>query len=85
MYYLFMSNFNYLKLAGAIAESGKSQNELSEQLGVHYNTISAWVNGRADPTPLKLFDTLRAIGWQDNILKDQFIVDWYFTNGNQES
>jgi transcriptional regulator with XRE-family HTH domain len=74
-----MSNFNHLKLSGAIAQSGMTQIEISEKLGVHYNTISAWANGRS-PHPDKLYDLLFVLGWDAEQLKQERLVDWYAPN-----
>lgn len=75
-------DFNNLKLSAAIAGSGITQNELADKLNVHRNTISAWATGNAVPTPFKLYRLLRIVGYDDEQLKAQRLVDWYSLNGN---
>ena len=70
-------NFNHLKLAGAVAESGKKQKEIAAALDVHYNTISAWVTGQRAPLPGDLSHVLRFIGWTDEQIADLRMVDFY--------
>lgn len=75
-----MSEFNHLKLSGVIAQSGLTQKEISERLGIHYNTVSAWANGRS-PHPDKLYTLLFALGWDEERLKQERLIDWYAPNG----
>lgn len=71
------SGFNHLKLSGAIAESGKLQNEIAAALDVHYNTISAWATGQRSPRPGDLYRCLRVIGWTDERIADLRMTDFY--------
>lgn len=71
-----MDKFNSLKLNSVIAGSGKSQVDIANELGVHCNTISLWVNGKA-PNPQRLVQVLRIAGMGDDDLKEQRILDWY--------
>jgi transcriptional regulator with XRE-family HTH domain len=66
-----------LKLKGIISESGVSQNEAAERIGVHYNTISAWVGCRSEPRPSRLIELLVALDWHDIDLNDF----WSMPNG----
>ena len=74
-----MSKFNHLKLSGVIAQSGLTQKEISERLGIHYNTVSGWANGRS-PHPDKLYALLFALGWDVEQVERQRLTDWYELN-----
>lgn len=69
--------FNHSKLAGVIAESGKKQNEISNALGIHYNTVSAWVNGRRYLEPDRLYRVLRLVGWSNEQISGLRMIDFY--------
>lgn len=69
-----MDGFNSLKLNGIIAESGTSQNDAAKLIGVHYNTISAWVNGRAEPRPKQLIRLLKKLGCDVDTIR---LVDFW--------
>lgn len=53
-----------------------TQGEVADRLGVHYNTISAWVNSKP-PRPDKLIKVLRLVGMTDEQLEEQRLTDWY--------
>ena len=71
-----MSKFNYPKLSAEIARSGLTQREISERMGVHYNTISAWANGKS-PRPEKLYSVLGVLGWDSKAIANEPIGEWY--------
>ena len=75
-YTFVMSEFIYLKLSGAIAQSGMTQKEISQKLGIHYNTVSGWANGRS-PHPDKLYSLLFVLGWDNEQIEKERLVDWY--------
>jgi transcriptional regulator with XRE-family HTH domain len=62
VYYCGMAQFNHLELNAQIARSGRSQNDVAAVMGVHYNTISNWVRGKAEPRPTQLLDLLIHLG-----------------------
>lgn len=72
-----MSTFNHLKLASIIAENGVLQRDLAGALGVHYNTISAWVTGARTPLPSDLYSILMVLGWSDERIARVLMVDFY--------
>ena len=53
-----------------------TQNEVAEKMGLHYNTISAWVNSKA-PRPVQLIQVLRVVGMDEDTLQEQRLLDWY--------
>ncbi len=72
-----INHFNHLKLAGAIAESGKMQKDIAAALDVHYNTVSAWATGQRAPRPGDLSHVLRFIGWTDEQIVNLKLVEFY--------
>lgn len=75
-----MNEFNHLKLNAAIAGSGLTQSRVAELMGVHHNTVSAWVTGATPPRPLRLIELLERLGWSDEQLKQARIIEWYAPN-----
>jgi len=74
-----MSKFNHPKLSAEIARSGLTQIQISERLGVHYNTISAWANSKS-PHPDKLYNVLRVLGWDCEAIANEPLGEWYLVN-----
>lgn len=71
------NGFNVGKLRGAIANSGKTQATISEELDIHPNTLSKWTTGERVPSPEKLYKVLSACGWESFILHHLRMADFY--------
>ena len=70
--------FNYNKLAGAIREAGMTQREVAAAMGLSYNTINNWCNGRSEPTVDKFIQVLVTIGWDERRIQNETrLLDWW--------
>lgn len=59
----------YSGVRAEMARRDVSQQDLAQQLGVHYNTISNWLRGGSDPGLGSVIQALKAIGMsEDEIL-----------------
>lgn len=75
--------FNNKKLRLELNSRGVSQIELDGRLGVSAGMISKYVRGVRSPSPEQLYRFLLALGWTDEQLKQERLVDWYTLNGAQ--
>lgn len=76
------SSFNNKRLGEAINKSGLSMNEVDRRLNLHVGLTSKYVRGVRSPSPEQLCRFLVAIGWTDDQLRQERLVDWYSINGN---
>lgn len=55
----------------------KTQNDLAAALGVHPNTVSAWVRGKYAPSVENLYRVLLFCGWMQHEVGNQPMREWF--------
>lgn len=77
--------FNKEKLQTELNKRGISQLELDRRLGVKSGMVSKYTRGVREPSPEQLYRFLLAIGWTEESLKSELLINWYTPENGQKA